>query len=60
MKVSTLSGALSVYGQVGFCPLCARGEKELVSFEGPSVDKTLFHHKYDVNLRDLGIALALD
>ena len=60
MKVATLSGALSVYGQVGFCPLCVRGEKELVSFEGPSVDKTLFHHKYDVNLRDLGIALALD
>ena len=59
LKVTTLSGNISVYGQVGWCPFCVRGEKEIVSFEGPSLDHTLFDQKYKVNLADLGVALGI-
>lgn len=59
IKITTLSGGISVYGQVGWCPFCVRGEKEIISFEGPSIDKALFDQKYKVNLEDLGIAMGL-
>lgn len=58
LRVSTLNGTLSVYGKVGWCPFCIRGEKEIASWEGPSWDTNIFKSKYDVNLYDLGVALG--
>ncbi|MBX3229161.1 MAG: hypothetical protein KIT84_02410 [Labilithrix sp.] len=58
VKVSTLSGSLNVFGEVGWCPLCIRGSKEIVSWEGPAWDTNIFKAKYDVNLYDLGVALG--
>lgn len=59
LKLTTLSGAISVYGELGWCPFCIRGEKELISFEGPSYETNLFDQKYKVSLADLGAALGL-
>ncbi len=59
LKLTTLSGAISVYGELGWCPLCVRGEKELIAFEGPSYETKLFDQKYKVSLADLGAALGL-
>ncbi len=59
LKLRTLSGGISVYGEVGWCPFCVRGEKELVAFEGPSYETKLFDQKYKVSLADLGAALGL-
>lgn len=58
VKLQTLSGSVRGYAQVGWCPFCIRGEKEIVSWEGPSLDTTLFQQQYKVNLADLGIAFA--
>lgn len=58
LKITTLSGSISVYGQLGWCPFCVRGEKEIASFEGPSYETNLFDQKYEVSLKDLGIAMG--
>ena len=58
VKLQTLSGSVRGYAQVGWCPFCIRGEKEIVSWEGPSLETTLFQQTYKVNLADLGFAFA--
>jgi hypothetical protein len=58
VKLQTLNGSIRAYAQAGFCPLCVRGEKEIVGWEGPSLDMTLFNQIYKVNLKDLGIAFG--
>ncbi len=58
VKLQTLNGSIRAYAQVGFCPLCLRGEKEIIGWEGPSLDTVLFDQTYKVNLRDLGIAFG--
>jgi len=58
LRLSTLNGALSVYGRLGWCPFCVSGSKELVSWSGPSWNTTFFDQRYKVNLADLGVALG--
>lgn len=59
LDISTLSGGISVYGKVGWCPFCVKGEKEIVSFEGPHYTQNIFKKQYNVNLNDLAIAMGL-
>lgn len=59
LDISTLSGSISVYGKVGWCPFCVKGEKEIASFEGPHYTQNIFDKKYEVNLNDLAIAMGL-
>jgi hypothetical protein len=59
-RMTTLSGRLELYGKVGFCPVCWKGAKTLVSWDGLSWNRTLFAHDYEVRLADLGLAFGRD
>jgi hypothetical protein len=58
-RLTTLSGRLELYGKVGICPVCWKGAKTLVAWDGLSWNRTLFSHDYDVSLADLGLAFGL-
>jgi len=57
LALSTLSGRIQAYAEIGFCPLCADVERTVVEWEGPRWDQNLFDQTYIVNMGDLGAAL---
>jgi len=57
-KMNTLSGRLELYGKVGFCPLCWKGSKTLVAWDGLSWNRTLFAHDYQISLPDVALAFG--
>lgn len=58
LELSTLSGKLSAYAEIGFCPFCYTGRKTIVEWAGPSWNTRLFDQQYTVTLADLFTALG--
>ena len=53
LELSTLSGTLSAYAEIGWCPFCYTGRFTLVEWEGPKWVTNLFDQTYTVTLADL-------
>jgi len=58
LDLSTLSGAISVFAKIGFCPLCYTGKRTIISWTGPSWSTQIFNQVYRVTLGDLFTALG--
>jgi hypothetical protein len=58
LNLSTLSGKLAAYAEIGFCPFCYTGRRTLLDWSGPSWNTVLFNQSYAVSLDDLFTALG--
>ena len=50
-RLSTLSGALMVFGRLGFCPLCWTGEGQIASWPGLRWSVNVLRHEFEMPLR---------
>jgi hypothetical protein len=57
VALSTLSGRIQAYAEIGFCPFCADVERTIIEWQGPRWEQNIFTQTYIVNLGDLGAAL---
>lgn len=53
IALSTLGGYVALYGQLGWCPFCVRGELKLVDWQGIVWTDNIFTHTYEVSIADL-------
>ncbi len=56
LELNTLSGSIGLYGKIGICPLCKKGEVKLVKWDGLTIERNIFRQDYEVYVGDLILA----
>lgn len=56
VELNTLSGSIGLYGKVGVCPFCKKGEVKLVKWDGLTIERDIFRQDYQVYVGDLILA----
>lgn len=56
LVLSTLSGRIFAFAEIGWCPFCYTGEFTLIEWTGPEWKTSLIDQTYTVNLADLDAA----
>lgn len=56
LRLSTLSGRIFAFAEIGWCPFCYTGEFTIVEWTGPQWNTSIINQTYKVNLADLDVA----
>jgi hypothetical protein len=54
--LSTLSGRIQAFAELGPCPFCISGEFKIIEWSGPQWETNLFNQTYEIGLSDLAAA----
>ncbi len=58
LELTTLSGSIQGFAEIGPCPFCYTGEFNFISWPGLTFEDEIFREEYIVNIGDLFVALG--
>lgn len=56
LRLSTLSGRIFAFAEIGWCPFCYTGQFTIVEWTGPQWNTPIINQTYKINLADLDVA----
>ncbi|MCA9677966.1 MAG: hypothetical protein KC464_23275, partial [Myxococcales bacterium] len=55
LELSTLSGRIAAFAELGVCPFCTGAEGTIISWQGPAWNEPLASYDYAISLADLDL-----